>query len=177
MRANTQQMQRFWPACDVSKLLNTPHSLKNSLFAGNLAGDGCDWHCVSSQPFQRSTRLHGKRAKVPEIRAFRAIDFVSGLPVRQSRAGNQRVSPALSARIPVSRRPAAETRSIRTAARGTQRRAGVVPGKLDHLEIIQYLRVPLRNLQARSVLLSLTAGERAICEQAGPRALIRSVLR
>lgn len=33
----------------VSELRNLDNSLKNSLFAGNLAADGCDQHCAASQ--------------------------------------------------------------------------------------------------------------------------------
>jgi len=37
--------------------------------------------CRSSQPFMRSARFSKKRENGPEIPAFRAFDFVSGLPV------------------------------------------------------------------------------------------------
>jgi uncharacterized protein (DUF2336 family) len=37
-----------------------------------------------SQPLERSTRLPEKRENRPEIRAFRAFNFLSGLPVRRT---------------------------------------------------------------------------------------------
>lgn len=39
-------------AIGVSETPNHRNSLKNSLSAGNSAGDGCDQHCVASQPMQ-----------------------------------------------------------------------------------------------------------------------------
>src|SRR5258708_2008376 len=62
-----------------------------------------------SQPLVRSATLSKKRENGPEIRAFRAFDFVSRLPLCRSGGGNCRKSPALSANIPVLRRLSAET--------------------------------------------------------------------
>jgi hypothetical protein len=72
----------------------------------------------------------------PEISAFRAFDFVSRLPIPQSRARSSRKSPALTAEIPVLKRLSAETGWITTAARphgtlfrATQRHRAVGPSK------------------------------------------------
>jgi hypothetical protein len=49
--------QRF---LDTKSALRAPklrNSLLNSLLAGNLRGDGCDQHCVASQPVRRSEKL------------------------------------------------------------------------------------------------------------------------
>jgi hypothetical protein len=66
----------------------------------------------SSQPVLRFAIVCNLRLKGPEIPAFRAFDFVSRLPISQSRARNCRKSPALSAEIPVLQRFSAETGSI-----------------------------------------------------------------
>ena len=73
-----------------------------------------------SHPVLRLATVCNLRLTGPEIPAFRAFDFVSGLPISQSRERNCRKSPALSAEIPVLQRFSAETGSITTAARGPQ---------------------------------------------------------
>lgn len=47
-----------------------PISLNNSLFAGNLAGDGRGYYCVASQTARRLGRLPKRRESGPEIRAL-----------------------------------------------------------------------------------------------------------
>jgi hypothetical protein len=54
-----------------------------------------------SQAFQRSAKLPKRRENGPEIQAFRAFAFVSGLSVCGSGGGNRRKSPAFPANIPV----------------------------------------------------------------------------
>jgi len=71
-----------------------------------------------SQPVLRLAGLPKRRENGPQIPAFRAFAFVSGLPLCRGRGGNRRKSPAFSANIPVLGRLSAETGSIRTAARG-----------------------------------------------------------
>jgi hypothetical protein len=66
-------------------------------------------HCVASQPFRRSATIPEKRDKGPKIAAFRAVDFVSRLPILQFWGVNCRKSPGTSAIIPVLRRPRSET--------------------------------------------------------------------
>jgi hypothetical protein len=75
-------MQRFSATDYVSEPPKSPDSLQNSLLAGNLPGERCDRHCVASQAFLRSARLPKSGENRPEIPAFRAFGFVSGLPVR-----------------------------------------------------------------------------------------------
>jgi hypothetical protein len=53
----------------------------------------------------------------PEIRAFRALGFVSGLRARRCSGANRRKSPAVLGNIPVLRGLSAETGAITTAAR------------------------------------------------------------
>jgi len=65
----------------VSERPKSPVSLKNSLFAGNLAGDGCDPDCVASHPVLQFAEVHNLRHTAPEIRAFPALELVSRLPV------------------------------------------------------------------------------------------------
>jgi hypothetical protein len=60
------------------------NSLKNSLFAGNLAGDWSGQDCVASHPFMRLARLPKKRESGPEIRALHM-----GRGPRPSRAGSR----------------------------------------------------------------------------------------
>ena len=74
-----------------------------------MRGDRRDQHCVASQPLRRSARLPRKSENGPEMPAFRALDFVSRLPNRQSQGANRRKSPATPANIPVSQRLSAET--------------------------------------------------------------------
>jgi hypothetical protein len=73
-----------------------------------------------SQPFLLSARLPKKSENGPEIPPFRAFDFVSGLPLCGTSAGNRQKSPAFYADIPVLRRLSAETGLITTVARGRQ---------------------------------------------------------
>ena len=70
-----------------------------------------------SHPVLRFATVCNLRLIGPEIPAFRAFDFVSSLPISQSRERNCLKSPALSAEIPVLHRFSAETGSIATAAR------------------------------------------------------------
>jgi len=100
---------RFWPQRTVSKRSKLANSLKNSLFAGKLAGDGCGHHCVASHALRRSARLPKKREIGPEMPAFRACDFVSGPPFAGHGTANCRKSPAVPADIPVLWRLSAET--------------------------------------------------------------------
>ena len=67
-------------------------------------------------PILRSARLPKRRENGREIRAFRALAFVSGPPVCRGEGGNVRKSPAFSANIPVLERLLAETGLITTAA-------------------------------------------------------------
>ena len=71
-----------------------------------------------SQPFRCSARLSKRREDGPEIRASRASNFVSGLPVCRYRGRHRRKSPALSGNIPVLGRLWAETGLISTATAG-----------------------------------------------------------
>jgi hypothetical protein len=74
----------------------------------------------SSQPVLPLAALCNLRLTGPEIRAFRAFDFVSRFPISQSREPNCRKSPALSAEIPVLRRLSAETGSAARTRNGFQ---------------------------------------------------------
>jgi hypothetical protein len=69
-----------------------------------------------SQPVRRSVTVCNLRLTGPEIPAFRAFAFVSGLPLCRGRGGNRQKSPAFSANIPVLGRLWAEISLIRTAA-------------------------------------------------------------
>ena len=46
--AKTLQLTGIWPHSPSLGDAKTADSLKNSLFAGKMAGDGCDRHCVAS---------------------------------------------------------------------------------------------------------------------------------
>jgi hypothetical protein len=88
-----------------------------------------------SQPVPVLATVCDLHPTAPEIRAFLAFDFVSRLPISQSRERNGRKSPALSAKIPVLQRLSAETSSIGTAARERLRmrdRSGTVRAGLRH---------------------------------------------
>src|SRR5712664_1970540 len=54
-----------------------------------------------SHAFRPPDRLTNRRENRPEIRAFRAFEFISGDGNCQSQRGNREKSPALSANIPV----------------------------------------------------------------------------
>ena len=73
-----------------------------------------------SHAFLRLARIPERRENGPEIRAFRAFAFVSGVPVCRGGGGNRRKSPAFSANIPVLESLWAETGLITTAARPWQ---------------------------------------------------------
>jgi hypothetical protein len=62
-----------------------------------------------SQAVRRSAKLPGKGENGPEMPGFRAFDFVSRLPNRQSQGANRRKSPATPANIPILQRLSAET--------------------------------------------------------------------
>jgi len=62
-------------------------------------------------------KFHRKREIGPEMPAFRALDFVSRLPIPQSQDANCRKSPAMSPIIPVLGRLWAETGADRLHCR------------------------------------------------------------
>ena len=64
-----------------------------------------------SHPVLRLAIVRNLRLTGPEIPAFLAFDFVSRLPISQSRGRNGRKSPALSAKTPVLKRLLAESKS------------------------------------------------------------------
>jgi len=115
--------QFHWRKADKSpgakSLLSTRNSIDISKAEIHLGMSEFD-PSQGSQPVLRFSRLPKGRENCPEIRAFRAFGFVSGLLVRLTWGGNRRKSPASSGNIPVLRRLSAETGSITTAARWRQ---------------------------------------------------------
>lgn len=95
------------PPSNETKTPLTPLAIFEILFS--LKGN------VRCRPIMPWAMLHERLANWPEIRTFRAFDFVFRRPIHKSRGESRRMSPALFAKIPVSRRLAAETSSIRTA--------------------------------------------------------------
>jgi len=77
-------------------------------------------HCVASHAVLQLATVYNLRRTGPEIRAFRAFDLVSRLPLSESLGRNGGKSPAYSGKIPILRRLLAETGSITTAARRSQ---------------------------------------------------------
>jgi hypothetical protein len=65
--------------------------------------------CLVSQPIRRSACLPRKPENQPEMAAFRAFDFVSRLPNRESPGADRRKSPATRANVPVLQRLSVET--------------------------------------------------------------------
>ena len=97
---------------------NIRNSLKNSLFAGNLAGDGCDHHCVASQSFARPRIVVNLCAKTPY---FKGISYF-WVSLQTPKNGNldeiSEKSPGQPAKIPVSRRLSVEINFDRHCAVG-----------------------------------------------------------
>lgn len=90
MAQKCRQAKRLLEAWSPFMGTNSRNSLKNSLFAGNLAGDRFDRHCVASQAFTRpeivvnscakSLHFSGTSHMAPVSKALKIRNFGENIP-------------------------------------------------------------------------------------------------